>query len=340
VSAPRIVLQPMSTVRRRAIRWLPGHEGYIPLGMLTLLAGRQGLGKSLYGHLLAAELTGAGDHVLIASAEEPAAEMIRPRLEAAGANLDYVKRMTLAGSSNDAAGLKLPENAPELRDAIIDAGPRLVILDPIGAYVGGNIDSWKGDSVRRVMNPLSAIVEEAGCAFLLVGHLNKGSGDYLARVMGSTAWTATVRSALLFSDDPDEPDAGRRLLSLGKTNIAPHGTPSRVYAIREVHLPADAGGAAVSAPRRELVGDSDATPDEALRSSSTAGDTLREACEFLRTMLADGPAPRAALISAAAGDGISADKLKRAAKRVGVISTLSGFPSRATWSIPSGLYVP
>jgi putative DNA primase/helicase len=333
-AGPRIELQPMSSVRRMAIRWLPGYRGYIPLGMLTLLAGRQGLGKSLYGHMLAAELTRAGSTVLLASAEEPASEMIRPRLEAAGANLDHVHRMTLAGSAGG-AGLKLPGHAPELRDVILDAGPRLVILDPVGAYVGGNIDSWKDDSVRQVLTPLAAIAEEAGCAFLLVGHLNKGTGDYLARVMGSTAWTAAVRSALLFSDDPDAPDEGRRLLSLGKTNISPHGTPGRLYAIEEVRLPADGQHEEVDAPRLNLVGDSQVSATEALGGSTVKpSEKIEAAIDYLLAMLKDGPVARDELLLLGDAAGHKRWALDRASDELKVVKRRSGMPARSHWSLP------
>jgi HK97 family phage major capsid protein len=324
-----IEVQRMSTVKRRRVRWLPGYEGLIPLGMLTLLAGQQGFGKSLYGHMLAADVSRSGRAVLLASAEEPARELIRPRLEAAGADLDLVMRMTIEQD----AGIKLPDHVGALREVVLEHDPGLVIVDPIGAYVGGNIDTWKDDSVRLVMTPLAELAEDAGCAFLLVAHLNKGTGDYLNRVMGSTAWTASVRSALLFSDNPDEPDSDERLLSLGKTNLSPRGTLSRVYRITEVELPADEDNERVDAPRLELVGTSTATPARVLNGHAPS-EVTQAACEFLSVMLKDGPAASAALIDQAEDEGISEPTLRRAAKRLGVVIQRGGFPARGQWSLP------
>ena len=109
-----------------------------------------------------------------------------------------------------------------LKKAIIEVGARVVILDPIQAYVGANINMNNANEVRNVMAQLGRIAEKYDCAILLVGHMNKGSGNKSSyRGLGSIDFQASARSVLIVGRIKDNPQV--RVMVQDKSSLAPEG---------------------------------------------------------------------------------------------------------------------
>jgi hypothetical protein len=206
-----LVLRKAADIHPEAICWL--WPGRIALGKICLIAGPPGLGKSQVttdiaatvssgGIWITGEKSGAGD-VLFFSAEDDPADTIRPRLEACGANLDRVHIIEAISDKRRERSFSLKSDLEAL-SAALTARPdvKLIIIDPISAYLGG-IDSHNNSDVRGLIAPLAKLAADHGAAVVSVTHLNKGqSDDPVARIMGSTAFIAAVRTAFLVQQDP------------------------------------------------------------------------------------------------------------------------------------------
>src|SRR5262249_25550180 len=147
------------------VRW--AERDWIPLGAVTLLAGRKGDGKStiVYDRLARAtlgQLDGDLDGpvtVAIATAEDHWKQVVVPRLRAAGADLKRVKFVKV-GDELGETGLDLPDDLPNLRSQIMAADVRVLMIDPLVAHMPVQIDSHKDQHVRRVLAPLSQLAED------------------------------------------------------------------------------------------------------------------------------------------------------------------------------------
>jgi len=226
-TGPALISRLASQIQPEAIRWLWPHR--IALGKTCLIAGPPGLGKSQVTIYLAAitskggtwptgEVCTAGD-VRIFSAEDDAADTIRPRLEACGANLDRIHIVEAVTHNQGERTFNLKRDLGALT-AKLKTTPdaKLVIIDPISSYLGG-VDSHNNVDVRAVLAPLAKLAADHGVAVVCVTHLNKGtSDDPLTRVIGSTAFGAAVRTAFLIT--PDKANADRRLFLPVKSNIS------------------------------------------------------------------------------------------------------------------------
>src|SRR5207248_4253855 len=93
----------------------------------------------------------------------------------------------------------------------------LVILDPLMALLGHNVDSSRDQDVREVFTPLAQLAERTGCAVLIIRHLNKGSADNLLyRGAGSIGIIAAARIGLIVAHDPQ--DENKHILATTKNN--------------------------------------------------------------------------------------------------------------------------
>ena len=169
----------MDEVQSKEVNWL--WYPYIPYGKITIIQGDPGEGKTTLALRLAALLS-KGEalpyddterepvKIIYQTAEDGLEDTIKPRLEAAEADCTQIKVI----DESEAALSMLDER---IEKAIIEVGARVVILDPIQAYVGANINMNNANEVRNVMAQLGRIAEKYDCAILLVGHMNKGSGN-------------------------------------------------------------------------------------------------------------------------------------------------------------------
>lgn len=273
--------------------------------------------------------------MLILSAEDDPADTLRPRLEEMGANLRRVRVLRAVRDVDPNTGepreraVSLARDIPRLA-AALDEIPdcRLLIVDPLSAYLGGGVDSHVNSDVRGVLAPLAGLAADRGLAVIAVHHLNKAaSGAAIYRASGSLAFVAAARAVWLVAADPD--DAGRRIVAALKNNLAPDvdgmgfrirslppGTPTLIWE-----------HAAVRADPAELL---------RVRSDGTRSSTRDSACEWLCTLLARGPLPVSELRTEADGAGFSWPTIRRAKDEAGVVVSRDGFGpgGRWTWSLP------
>lgn len=312
----------LSGIDREEVGWL--WPGRIPFGMLCLLMGDPGLGKSLLTVDIAAKVSRAGGDVLLLSAEDHAAVTIRPRAEAAEADLDRIHVVTMRREGMD-EGLSLPDDAAELDRLIERHKAKLVVVDPLMAHLPATVNSWSDQSMRSALAPLHRSAEAHGCAVLVVVHLNKATGaSPLYRAGGSIATPAAVRSALLLARDPDDPDGERgsqRVLAHIKCNVAEQAES----------LSCEIVGVDGTA-KFEITGTSEIGAIDLLAGPTSEERTKRDdAADFLRDELADGAVPTTDLKSAARDAGIGWRTIEDAKAALGINAIRRGFGPGGGW---------
>jgi hypothetical protein len=180
------------------------------------------------GRPMPGDNTGKIGSVIMIAPEDGAADTIKPRMAAAGGDLSRIHLLnTVEGLDvNDVKKLKLyqkpfslAQNLFELEQAIIQTKAILVVLDPLTAVLGHNIDSSRDQGIREIFTPLALLAESTNCAFLVVRHLKKGSSDNLLyRGAGSIGIIAAARTCLTIFYDPA--DEKKRVLAVTKSNLA------------------------------------------------------------------------------------------------------------------------
>jgi hypothetical protein len=286
------------------IEWL--WSGYVPRAMVSILGGFPGVGKSTVGYDLAARTSREGRLVVIATAEDHLAAVVRPRLEAAGADLDLV-RIVLGD-------ITLPENAAMVTLMVRELDAAMVMLDPLVAFIGDDVNTHRDHQVRRVLAPLSELAEVTGAAVVVIVHTNKGrETEPLMRISGSIGFTGAARTVLLAADDPK--DDARRILAVVKSNLAEFPPP---LAYRIVGVEMDGG---IRTSRIEWLGEAGEVDVRELLAGQDAGERSdREtAMEFLRESGVKGEAqPAADLMKAAAAMNIGEKTLQRARRSLAI----------------------
>src|SRR4051794_9137327 len=214
--ATPLPVRPVSQVAPRPLEWL--WPGRLALGKLAILDGDPGLGKSLLALDLCARLSTGRPWpdgspspgpaaCLVLNGEDGDDDTVLPRLQALGAELDrvFVWRRQLA------APLSLPSQANLLDEALDFTHARLLVIDPIMAFLDSSVLSASDQSIRRALFPLHCLAEKHRCVALMIRHLNKTTlRRALYRGGGSIGLTGACRSAWLVGPDPHEPD--RRVL--------------------------------------------------------------------------------------------------------------------------------
>jgi hypothetical protein len=350
---------PLWLVKETALRWL--WPGRIPLGTITLLDGDPGLGKSLLALDLVARVTrgaampdasgsagsegtegteGAAGSVdggaVLLSAEDDLAATVRPRLDAAGADLQRVLAVQTVLTYDQATGREvergfaLPGDIPLLAAAIGEVEAKLVVIDPLMAYLDARVNSWRDQDVRGALAPLARLAQQTGVAVVILRHLTKGSGtNALYRGGGSIGIIGAARSGLLIARSPDDPEH-ERILASSKSNLGPP-LPALRYRIAPWTPEGDV-------PVVEWLGPCDYTT-ATLLGDAVAGDVpgagrtsaVDEAAAWLRAQLAAGPRPAAELLAEARVEGFSDWALRRARERLAVRVRHAGFGRSASW---------
>ena len=231
--APDIIYRRMDNISPEPIQWL--WKEFIALGKISLIAGYPGLGKSQLTTMLSAIVSNGnnwpitGDqcqqgNVILLSAEDDPEDTIRPRLEAAGANLskvfvlDSITRGYRSNGSPISEGFDLTKDIVRLENMLIQIGSAsLIIIDPITAYLG-DADSNNISAIRGRLLELSQLATKHHVSILCVTHLNKNSsGDIINRVVGSGAFVAAARA--VFAVVRDSENEERRLFLPIKNNL-------------------------------------------------------------------------------------------------------------------------
>jgi putative DNA primase/helicase len=306
------------------------------MGSITVLAGDPGLGKSLLSLNLAAALSrgafgphGAGD-ILLLTAEDSRTHTVRPRLEAAGADLARVHFGSICRDGLETT-LALPYDVGALRELIQSTRTQLLVIDPLMAHLASNVNSWKDQTVRQALAPLHTLADATATAILIVAHLNKGQGtDPLQRLGGSIGIPAAARSVLPLGRDPDDPDGeqGRqRVLAHVKSNVS-ELSPSLRFKIET----GCADDTRAETARIVQTGISTYTGSDLLVSDRRErGSKLAEAVAYLDRALADGPRPVQELKAEGEQFGIAEQTMVRAKQTLGVESFKLDFGRGWAW---------
>jgi len=339
-----VVYRCMTDVKAQPVRWL--WPGRIARGKVTLIAGHPGLGKSQVTVNLAAIVSTGGTFpvdgkhcergsVVILSGEDDAGDTIRPRLEAAGADLsrcyilDAVREETSTGETNTRAP-NLSADLSRFAALLAKLGDVvLLIIDPITAYLGAT-DSHKNAEIRALLTALAELAARHGVAVVAVSHLTKGAGnEALMRVQGSVGFAAAARAVWGVARDKDNP--ARRLFLPLKNNL---GTDQAGFAfvVEPVCLPNGIEtsrivweGAPVTVSAEEAF-----APDLDHEERSA----VEEAKAFLMGLLADGPVSAKQVRSDAEGAGHAWPTIRRAQKALGIEATKDGMRGGWIWRLP------
>lgn len=329
-------LRVLEGVEAQAVRWLV--EGLIPLGTITLVAGIGGLGKSTWLIQVAARASrgefGKPVDTIILSFEDPAAEVLRPRVEAAGGDLARVHELRVAGDGLDS--VQFPRHLDELQRLVRQVDAKLLVVDPIVAAFNVGLDTHKDQHVRLVLARLAALGAEHGCAIAIVGHLNKApTTDAYLRVANSTAFWNASRSVVLVTEDPEEPEE-LRLIAQRKANWA-RRKPVERHRLEEVILDTvdPHSGFPIVTSRMVFVELTDLSADDVLGRDTSADGKTDHAVQMLWGMLRDGEWHESAGLKKLAGAlGVTERTLKRAAQDLAVEVERRGFPSVTWWRLP------
>ncbi|MFO0847309.1 MAG: AAA family ATPase [Gemmataceae bacterium] len=331
----------LSDVEPVAVPWL--WPGRVPLGRISLLVGRPGAGKSFLTCDLTARIsTGgrwpdggtapAGD-VLLISAEDDPADTTVPRLAAAGADrrrVHWFRAVKLVEASGQERTVAFDlSNIDLIRDTLNRLpGCKLVVVDPIGSYLGGRVDAHRDNEVRAVLAPLAALAARAGVAVLLVAHTRKAAASFADdTALGSRAFTGLARSVLHLT--ADDGDRDRKLLLPGKCNLS---VPAPGLAFRIAGTP----------PRLSWEPDplDGAHADDYLseRAGVARGPEPRArdaAADWLAGLLRSGPVAAAEVWAQAAEAGLSRATVRRAQGALGIVPRKREFAGPWVWELPA-----
>ena len=265
----------MSDVELTPVEWL--WKPYLPFGKLSVLQGNPGEGKTYFAMHLAAACTNGKllpnmermepFNVIYQTAEDGLGDTVKPRLIEAGADLDRVLVI-------DDSEVQLTLSDERIEKAIVENNARLVIIDPIQAYLGADVDMNRANEVRPIFMRLGQVAQRTGCAILLIGHLNKAAGmQSLQRGLGSIDIAAAVRSVMFIGKLKHDPTM--RILTHEKSSLAPPGA-SLAFSL------GDEGGF-------RWVGEYDITADEMLSGIEPQRETkTQQAKDLICTLLAGG----------------------------------------------------
>jgi archaellum biogenesis ATPase FlaH len=307
----------MSEVEAERVDWF--WPGRIPLGMLTLLVGDPEAGKSFLTLDLAARLSRGrewpdGDRApvgtsIFVAAEDSAAKVIRPRLDALGADVSKILLIRATRIEGREQMFSLTRDLEHLRRLIDTEGARLIIVDPVNAYLGGKVDSFKDPDVRSVLTPLAQLAEQTNTAIVGIMHMNKDTQrSVLYRASGSIAFTAVPRAIHFVARDKDNPD--RRLLTNAKLSIARRASTLAFQITDTLRVEWETEPVDISA-------------EDAIREDDEHALTqIAQATAWLRVHLDDegGSAPAETVVQAALERGFSERTLRRAKARLRVLS--------------------
>jgi hypothetical protein len=337
------ILTCLADVEPTEIKWLWPLR--VPLGRITLLVGMPGEGKSFLTVYMAARVsTGSpwpdgsdcpSGSVIFISAEDDPADTIRPRLDAHYADVRRVHLLSMVrkiGNNGEQSDTMFTLADVGALEAALKTHPdcKLVVVDPIGSFLGGRTDAHRDNEVRGVLAPVAKLAEKYGVAVVVVAHRRKSSGSFADDLaLGSRAFTGIARAVWHLTRDGE--NKRRRLLLPGKNNLAPEGN-GLAFTI--------AGDPPTIAWERDPVA---MTADDALASEN---DTEKKkpgpeprardrAVEWLRDLLKDGPLASAKIQQEGKEAGYSPRTLHRAKDELGIKPCREQFGGAWIWRMPS-----
>lgn len=313
------------SVEPERVEWLWMNR--IPKGMITVVAGKPDQGKGLFGAMLAADVSSNGGNVLFSAAEDSPGLMTRPRLEAAGADLDRVLLWRF----------QLPKNMKEFQQLVVDEEIALVVMDPFASHLSNGI-SRHSDNVRSVLSPVTELIEHTKTAVVVIEHALKrvpANGHVLNAIGGSgSGLPAASRAAFVFGVNPD--DDSQRVLAPAKFNVGPKP--------KALTLDVDVVDTSMVADVPFLEVDDELKVFDPMRMFAKEDTNKRPgpstekraaAAEWLTGYLAQNGQTKAGVVQEDAKQrGMSAKTLRRAADDMGIVRNPPGGGRNCSWDLP------
>lgn len=279
--------------------WYP----YIPLGKITIMQGNSGEGKTMLALNIAAALSHGeglpGDtalrepiDIIYNTAEDGLSDTIKPRLLAASADCNRIHTINERVNT-----ITMTDDRIELN--VMDIGAKLLILDPIQAYLGSNVDMNKANEVRPIFARLGRIAEDNNCAIVLIGHKGKNQTySDINALLGSMDQVAAARSVLTVMQHPK--DKSQSIIAHTKSSLAPKGRSLAFHINGEGKIE---WGDFVE-----------------IETAQNSTSKLDEAKDFLREFLSEGEKPQTAVMNAADSLDIAKRTLDKAKAELGIKS--------------------
>ena len=344
-----ISVVPASRITPEHVRWW--WKDRAAVGTVSLVGGREGVGKSMLTLTVAADTTrgrlpgdceGTPRSVIIAATEDSWAHTIVPRLLAADADLERVFRVDVKTTDGLDTVLSLPRDLEALEGVTREAEASLIILDPLVSRLDANLDTHKDAEVRKALEPLARLGEAAGACILGLIHVNKSTTtDPLTMLMGSRAFAAVARSVLFVMTDPD--DETRRLVGQPKNNLGRSDLPTLSFYIDGASV-AGVDTDPILTSRLVWGEESDRSIQEAVtvsRSSVFQRTVADEAAGWLKAHLSSVGGHQEAMVILKEGReaGHSKNALYRARYELNLATESGGFPRKCVWELPGFLPV-
>jgi putative DNA primase/helicase len=322
------------------VTWLS--PGRLAAGKITIMDGDPGLGKSQITIDFAARIsrgeplpgaegwphrdrTAKPRGVILISSEDGKSDTIRPRLDAADADVGRVVIMDMVDEHENEYLPQLGRHLWAIERQIEATDAALLVIDPLMAHLDADVKANSDQDVRRVLSPIASMAERTGCAVLVLRHLNKAQGlASLYRGGGSIGIIGAARIGLLAHKDHDDESGQRRLLMVQKCNI---GREVESLAYRIV------GDGVSGSSRVEWLGYSTKTADAVMSQPTDRleREDASEAEAWLRDLLADGSIPASEIQKEATKAGIGPRALRRAKSAIGARPIKQGFGKEGAW---------
>ncbi|MFI3211708.1 MAG: AAA family ATPase [Eubacteriales bacterium] len=299
----------MDEIEAKDVEWL--WYPYIPYGKITIVQGDPGEGKTttilrISAMLSRGEKLPCDDterepiNIIYQTAEDGLDDTVKPRLIDANADCSRIKVI-------DETNKSLTMIDERIEQALIETGARVVILDPIQAYLGKDVNMNSANEIRDVTKQIGHLANRLNCAIILIGHMNKGGGKSAYRGLGTIDFQAVARSVLIVGRVKDNPTM--RVIAQSKSSLAAEGDSIAFELGKENGF--------------QWLGKCDMSVDDLLMGVSKENKS-QLAHTLLTEFLADGRKPQSEIIAKAKEKSISKRVLDEAKKKLNVKSIKAG----------------
>lgn len=284
-----LVMEPGTSFKTETTTWLL--QDRIPLGELTLVAGREGTGKGLFMSHLIARITrgkltghywGRPSAVAIAAHEDSWHKTLAPRLRVAGADMSKVFRIAIKekqGKRMVERRWSIPDDLPFLVNAAVEHGVVMVAVDPLISAIDSDVDLFKSPKVRPVLEAFRKTLEDANIAGFGIVHFNKvAEGDSMSKIANARAVVEVARAAIVLAEDKESDEPGTVIVSQPRNNLGRTDLPNMAFRKVGVDFTADDGGTSSVGKLQWISKNYERTADDALntRPPSRRGPTSYE----------------------------------------------------------------
>ncbi|GLB63805.1 hypothetical protein NCCP2495_16840 [Dietzia sp. NCCP-2495] len=306
-------------VKTRKIEWLI--PDWIPRSALTLLAGREGLGKSTIAVAWTAEETIKGNYVLYVHTEDSREHTVAPRLKAAGADMSKVIFVDVETETSDSGTITLPLDNTALEQVIAEYGVTFMVLDAATSSMSSELSGKDDRQVRQFLEPLAQMAARQKMVVLGLVHFGKRDGaDSGKLILGSIAWSQVARSVLSVALDEDQ---DQLVITNTKGNLA---TCVRSEAARIVSQTIDTEDGPTEVGKVKWLGEVKADARDFLAGDAIDGDERTEIEKIILDYLESngGSAPAKEVLKATRDAGLDDNAVKKARRKMGVKTEKAG----------------